>query len=183
VCLAGVHITGALHHLSFLDEAKAQVGCSGRLPLLVRLLDASKGGQTYDNLVGLLWNVGLLDCNQQLLAAAGAPRHLAHPLPARCESAASELLQVPLLLTCVCVGGVVYATGGQRTRPPRRQDKQPPRRRSGRCQPARPVVACVTRRCRLRSNLGRLLRCELLTARWLAVMDRFARHDCPAHTS
>lgn len=40
-------------------------------------------GQTYDNLVGLLWNVGLLDTNQPLLAAAGAPPHLSRPIPAR----------------------------------------------------------------------------------------------------
>jgi hypothetical protein len=40
-------------------------------------------GQTYDNLTGLLWNVGLLGVNQPLLAAAGAPDHLVHPTPAR----------------------------------------------------------------------------------------------------
>ena len=46
-------------------------------------LNCNAQGQTYDNLVGLLWNVGLLDINQPLLAAAGAPPHLARPIPAR----------------------------------------------------------------------------------------------------
>lgn len=47
-------------------------------------------GQTYDNLVGLLWNVGLLDTNQPLLAAADAPGYLVQPIPARWTTLASS---------------------------------------------------------------------------------------------
>jgi hypothetical protein len=80
--LAG--IPGALHHLSFLDEAKQQLGQSPQLRLLVELLLRGKAdSQTYDNLVGCLWNVGLLAENGPRLAAAGAPAHLVRPVPAR----------------------------------------------------------------------------------------------------
>ncbi|KAF6262404.1 hypothetical protein COO60DRAFT_624366 [Scenedesmus sp. NREL 46B-D3] len=83
--------TGALHHLSFLDEAKQQLGQSPQLRLLVDLLLRGKaGGQTYDNLVGCLWNVGLLADNGPRLAAAGAPAHLARPVPARWTCAVAE---------------------------------------------------------------------------------------------
>uniref|UniRef100_A0A383WL29 Uncharacterized protein n=1 Tax=Tetradesmus obliquus TaxID=3088 RepID=A0A383WL29_TETOB len=81
--------TGALHHLSFIDEAKQQLGQSPQLRLLVELLLHGKAdGQTYDNLVGCLWNVGLLAENGPRLAAAGAPAHLVHPVPARWNCAA-----------------------------------------------------------------------------------------------
>jgi hypothetical protein len=76
--------SGALHHLSFLDEAKQQLGQSPQLRLLVDLLLRGKAdSQTYDNLVGCLWNVGLLDENGPSLAAAGAPAHLVRPVPGR----------------------------------------------------------------------------------------------------
>ncbi|WIA42913.1 hypothetical protein OEZ86_008827 [Tetradesmus obliquus] len=81
--------TGALHHLSFIDEAKQQLGQSPQLRLLVELLLRGKAdSQTYDNLVGCLWNVGLLAENGPRLAAAGAPAHLVHPVPARWNCAA-----------------------------------------------------------------------------------------------
>ncbi|WIA22456.1 hypothetical protein OEZ85_004754 [Tetradesmus obliquus] len=81
--------TGALHHLSFIDEAKQQLGQSPQLRLLVELLLRGKAdSQTYDNLVGCLWNVGLLAENGPRLAAAGAPAHIVHPVPARWNCAA-----------------------------------------------------------------------------------------------
>eukprot|EP00878_Enallax_costatus_P027494 GHUV01029612.1.p1 GENE.GHUV01029612.1~~GHUV01029612.1.p1 ORF type:complete len:238 (+),score=87.35 GHUV01029612.1:886-1599(+) len=75
--------TGALHHLTFLDEAKQELGSKpDGLKLLVLLLSKADG-QTYDNVVGCLWNVGLLEGNQEKLAAAGAPAHLVRPIPKR----------------------------------------------------------------------------------------------------
>lgn len=82
VCCFLLTAAGALHHLSFLDDAKQQLGQSPQLRLLVALLDKASG-QTYDNLVGCLWNVGLLADNAPRLAAAGAPAHLVQPVPAR----------------------------------------------------------------------------------------------------
>jgi hypothetical protein len=83
-CCCDCGAAGALHHLSFLDDAKQQLGQSSQLRLLVELLLRGKAdSQTYDNLVGCLWNVGLLAGNGPRLAAAGAPAHLVRPVPDR----------------------------------------------------------------------------------------------------
>jgi hypothetical protein len=74
--------TGALHHMSFLDEAKEQLGVLGSLPLLLKLQQGAEG-QVYDNLVGILWNVATLAENKPLLERAKAPGFLVNPVPAR----------------------------------------------------------------------------------------------------
>lgn len=86
---AGSHATncrvcpGALHHLSFDDTCKQQVAASPHLAVLARLAGGGSTGQTYDNAVGVLWNVSLMAGCQAALAAAGAPAHLMQPLPPR----------------------------------------------------------------------------------------------------
>jgi hypothetical protein len=120
--------TGALHHLSFLDGGKAALGASGRLPLLVGLLRATRGA-TYDNVLGTLWQTSTLDANQPLLAAAGAPAHLVAPIPQRsggvwgasapCVGGAKGLPAPPArrstpccwrVCVCVCVCGCRWTT-------------------------------------------------------------------------
>ncbi len=74
--------TGALHHLSFLDDAKRDIAAAGGAETLVKLLKCSHA-QTYDNVVGALWNLALLPDNQPLLKEAKAPAFLTRPVPAR----------------------------------------------------------------------------------------------------
>lgn len=70
--------TGALHHLSFLDQAKAELGQLGAAALLVPLLQASNVG-VYQNAVGTLWNMGTEPGNGELLQLAGAPAFVQQP--------------------------------------------------------------------------------------------------------
>ncbi|GIL49673.1 hypothetical protein Vafri_5971 [Volvox africanus] len=72
--------TGALQHLTFLDDAKHQVALHGGVPILNAALKVSNP-QTYENASGALWNVGLDVRNSLMLQAAGAPTFLAHPVP------------------------------------------------------------------------------------------------------
>ncbi|GFR49626.1 hypothetical protein Agub_g11698 [Astrephomene gubernaculifera] len=72
--------TGALQHLTFLDEAKHQVALHGGVPILTMALKVSNT-QTYENASGALWNVGLDVRNSLVLQAAGAPNFLARPVP------------------------------------------------------------------------------------------------------
>ena len=74
--------TGALHHLSFLDEAKEQLGVLGAVPLLLKLQQGAEG-QVYDNVVGILWNAATLAENKPLLEQAKAPGFLVNPVPTR----------------------------------------------------------------------------------------------------
>jgi len=71
---------GALHHLTFLDDAKLQVGrCTG-IPILAACL-RTPNIQTYENATGALWNVGLDANNTAALMNAGTPDYLAQPVP------------------------------------------------------------------------------------------------------
>ncbi|EFJ45247.1 hypothetical protein VOLCADRAFT_94450 [Volvox carteri f. nagariensis] len=72
--------TGALQHLTFLDDAKHQVALHGGVPILSAALKISNP-QTYENASGALWNVGLDVRNSLMLQAAGAPTFLARPVP------------------------------------------------------------------------------------------------------
>eukprot|EP00955_Chlamydomonas_euryale_P055678 356183-Chlamydomonas_euryale.AAC.2 len=71
---------GALHHLTFLDEAKLQLGELGSVGPAI-LVAASRTGNptTYENATGALWNVGLDVSNTLQLRAAAAPAYLAVP--------------------------------------------------------------------------------------------------------
>lgn len=73
--------TGALHHLSFQDEAKLQLGTPAAVKLLSTLL-RSADGQLYDNLVGVFWNMAMCADNKPVLAEANVPPFLAQPVPA-----------------------------------------------------------------------------------------------------
>ncbi|KAF8057627.1 Glo1 [Scenedesmus sp. PABB004] len=81
--IALANASGALHHLSFLDGAKAELGAhADGLSALVGLLAGAPGGAC-DNARRVLWNAGLLLDNGAALARAGAPRHIAQPVPPR----------------------------------------------------------------------------------------------------
>jgi len=78
--IAVCNATGALHHLSFLDAAKAQIAGLGGAPILAACLKAANM-QTYENASGALWNCGLDPAGSAALLAAGVPRFLATPVP------------------------------------------------------------------------------------------------------
>ncbi|MEW5297571.1 MAG: hypothetical protein WDW38_006743 [Sanguina aurantia] len=80
--VAVCNATGALHHLTFDDAAKAQVGAvPGGCAILAECLKAGNP-QTYENAVGALWNVGLDAANAEALLHAQAPSFVTHPVPA-----------------------------------------------------------------------------------------------------
>ncbi|GBF96059.1 hypothetical protein Rsub_08935 [Raphidocelis subcapitata] len=74
-----VNATGALHHLTMLDEGKARLLAGGGVPLLATLLRGPVGAAlpvAWDNALAALWNVSLLSGAAAALAAAGAPPFL-----------------------------------------------------------------------------------------------------------
>jgi hypothetical protein len=74
-----VNATGALHHLTVLDEGKARLVAGGGVPLLVTLLQGPVGATlpvAWDNALAALWNASLLTGVEAVLAAAGAPPFL-----------------------------------------------------------------------------------------------------------
>lgn len=83
--------TGALLHMSFLDEVKKELGeDQASLNMLVNLLKSTHL-TVYDNVVGTLWNLAMDPANQQALKSAHAPKYLISPVPSRwlnrCSSA------------------------------------------------------------------------------------------------
>lgn len=56
--IAVCNAAGALQHLTFLDSAKQALAAVGGAPILTGCLKLSNP-QTYENVTGTLWNVGL----------------------------------------------------------------------------------------------------------------------------
>ncbi|KAK9823370.1 hypothetical protein WJX72_002287 [[Myrmecia] bisecta] len=73
-------LTGALRQVSFEDGAKTQLKDESTLALLVSL-QSCHNATTYDNVIGVLWNLGLEPGNRELLEAAHAPAFVVDPLP------------------------------------------------------------------------------------------------------
>ncbi|KAF5828330.1 armadillo-type protein [Dunaliella salina] len=79
--IAICNATGVLHHLTFLDRAKVEVGKLGGVRSLALCLKIAHI-QTKENATGALYNMGMDPANVDLLAKeAGLPGFLAHPMP------------------------------------------------------------------------------------------------------
>ncbi|KAJ9512889.1 hypothetical protein QJQ45_029134 [Haematococcus lacustris] len=82
--IAVCNAAGALHHLTFLDQAKQQVGQLGAqiLALCLKSAQKARSPQTFENATGALWNCGLDAVASARLVEAGVPGYLAKPVPA-----------------------------------------------------------------------------------------------------
>ncbi|KAJ9506569.1 hypothetical protein QJQ45_019065 [Haematococcus lacustris] len=119
--IAVCNAAGALHHLTFLDQAKQQVGQLGAqiLALCLKSAQKARSPQTFENATGALWNCGLDAGASARLVEAGVPGYLAKPVPAhwvvvgasplgdchvmmRLRSAAQQCDHRSLLLLAMC---------------------------------------------------------------------------------
>ena len=73
---------------------QTEVSLHGGVPILMACLKTSNV-QTYENVVGALWNCGLSPLNTGSLRASGAPEYLVHPVPGRWLLPVQPLQPVP----------------------------------------------------------------------------------------
>lgn len=88
--LAVCNASGALHHLSFLDEAKVEIADpkNGGSAMLIACLRCQE--ITYENASGTLWNLGTDVASAELMKESQAPDYLAQPVPFTWLTNASE---------------------------------------------------------------------------------------------
>ncbi|KAL6758293.1 armadillo-type protein [Haematococcus lacustris] len=96
--IAVCNAAGALHHLTFLDQAKQQVGQLGAqiLALCLKSAQKARSPQTFENATGALWNCGLDAVASARLVEAGVPGYLAKPVPAHWVVAGEQRSPSPL---------------------------------------------------------------------------------------